>query len=199
MFEIEKKFVLTPEAEKELLENAEFLSEKTFEDIYYDTEDYFLTKADKWLRCREGKFEMKIPLPGNNKVRGNQYEELVTKQEIKNQLNIMESGDLSEILEKRRIKPFCKFKTFRRKYRKDNYIIDIDIADYGDFLQSLVEIESLIEDKKKADETMENIIAFGKRSGLLDGRVRGKVIQYLKNKKPRHYDALVTCGVVEDF
>lgn len=199
MFEIEKKFILTPEAEKKLLEKAEFLGEKIFEDVYYDTDDYFLTKADKWLRCREGKFEMKIPLPGNNKVRGNQYEELVTKQEIKNQLNITDSGDLSEILEKRRIKPFCRFKTFRRKYKKDGYIIDIDIADYGDFVYSLVEIESLIEGREKADETMESIIRFGKSFGLMDGPVRGKVIQYLKNKKLRHYAALVACDVVEDF
>jgi hypothetical protein len=34
MFEVEKKFILTPEQEKSLIEGAEVLGEKTFTDIY---------------------------------------------------------------------------------------------------------------------------------------------------------------------
>ena len=61
MIEVEKKFILTTEQEKSLIEGADFLGEKKFTDIYYDDEDFSLTKKDLWLRNREGRFELKIP------------------------------------------------------------------------------------------------------------------------------------------
>lgn len=199
MFEIEKKFRLSTETEKSLLENAEFLGEKSFEDIYFDTDDYSLTKNDKWLRCREGNFEMKIPLPGNNKVCGNQYEELTEEQKIKDDLKLEGNDRLNKILEENNYKPFCKIKTFRQEYKKEGYTIDVDKVDCGDFDYRLVEIESLIDNPEEANEVLKKIIEFGKSFGLKDERLRGKVVQYLKNKKSVHYDALVKCGVVEDY
>ena len=46
MIEIEKKFILTDGHKEKLLEKAEFLGEKTFTDVYYDTPEYALTKNE---------------------------------------------------------------------------------------------------------------------------------------------------------
>ncbi len=59
MVEIEKKFRLTQEQERQLLEGATSMGVKKNTDIYFDTEDFVLTRQDHWLRERNGRFEVK--------------------------------------------------------------------------------------------------------------------------------------------
>ena len=48
MIEVEKKFILNEQAVERLTKNAQFLNERIFTDIYYDTENFSLTSYDKW-------------------------------------------------------------------------------------------------------------------------------------------------------
>jgi len=48
MIEVEKKFILNEQDVERLTKNAQFLNERIFTDIYYDTENFSLTSYDKW-------------------------------------------------------------------------------------------------------------------------------------------------------
>ena len=91
MIEVEKKFLLNMEQEKQLLEGAEFLTEKVFTDIYYDDANYSLTANDKWLRQRGNKWELKLPF---NKIAserlGDLYDEIEDENEIRKILGSLE-------------------------------------------------------------------------------------------------------------
>ena len=43
-------------------EGGKELGTKTFTDIYYDTAGCSLTRRDMWLRCRDGAWELKLPV-----------------------------------------------------------------------------------------------------------------------------------------
>ena len=78
MIEVERKFTVGGDDEKRLLEGADFLLEKTLMDVYYDTPDYALSTKDMWLRTRDGRWELKVPLMERTGVRRamDQYDEL---------------------------------------------------------------------------------------------------------------------------
>jgi len=82
MIEVEKKFILSEQEKERLIKDAEFLSERVFTDIYYDTEKFLLTSQDKWLRSREGKFELKLPLHKGRERLADQYDEIEDEQKI---------------------------------------------------------------------------------------------------------------------
>jgi len=48
MIEVEKKFILNKQNKKRLTKDAEFLSERVFTDIYYDTKNFPLTLPQFW-------------------------------------------------------------------------------------------------------------------------------------------------------
>ena len=62
MIEVEKKFSVTPDIKMRLTQGAELLGEREMNDVYYDTSSYTLTLEGKYLRCRNGAWELKIPL-----------------------------------------------------------------------------------------------------------------------------------------
>src|SRR3989344_1572892 len=198
MIEVEKKFILTKDNEARLTEEAEFLKEYSFTDAYYDTGDYALTSQDVWLRARDGKWELKTPLHKGAERLGDQYRELTDEKEIREYLKIPPKKTLAQDLKDAGYKPFCVFKTVRRKYKNTPFVIDLDAVDFGDFSYALGEIELLIEDSGDMNEAMEKIMEFGRKNGLGITHVRGKVIEYLKRVKPEHYWALVKANVVKD-
>jgi len=111
MIEVEKKFLLNMEQEKQLLEGAEFLTEKVFTDIYYDDANYSLTANDKWLRQRGNKWELKLPF---NKIAserlGDLYDEIEDENEIRKILGSLEDkyvrGKVIEYLRRKNKKHF---------------------------------------------------------------------------------------------
>lgn len=199
MIEVEKKFILNKQDKERLTKDAEFLNKRTFTDIYYDTEDFSLTAQDKWLRSREGRFELKLPLHDGAGRLADQYDELEDEQKIKGALNLPLNGNLAEDLTKAGYFPFCTCKTSRRKYKKEPFIIDLDIVDFQDFTYNIGEIELLVGDKSEIDGAIEKIMDFAKSQNLTIAPVRGKVIEYLKRTKPNHYHTLVRSGIVKDF
>ena len=199
MIEVEKKFILNEQDKERLTKEAQFLNERVFTDTYYDTEIFSLTTNDKWLRSREGRFELKLPLHKGVDRLADQYNELEDEQKIRKALNLPSNGNLADDLAKAGYFPFCACKTTRRKYKKEQFIIDIDIVNFQDFIYNIVEIELMVNEKSEIEKAIEKIMYFAKSQNLTIAPVRGKVIEYLKRTKLDHYQALVLAKVVKDF
>lgn len=196
MIEIEKKFILTEDQKNNLINEAEFLGEKKFTDIYYDNADFTLTKSDIWLRERDGKFELKIPMNESIKNRvSDQYRELDNERDI---LQYFRSGinkSLIDFLNQSRYESFCSITTTREKYKKNNFGIDLDSMDFG---YRIAEIEYMTDDESKIQESTESIIAFAKKHHInTDTVVRGKVIEYIRLNNPRHFQILIEAQVIK--
>ena len=190
MIEVEKKFILTPEQKKALTDGAEFLGEKIINDKYYDDENYSLTKKDIWLRNRNGKFEVKLPLNVSIEKRiSDQYKEIEDEKEIKKYFKFDKNKSILGSLDYKGYKPFYIVSTTRKKYRKEGFNIDIDVTDFG---YNVIEIEYMIEDNANLKETTDKIILFAKKHGIdTDTYVRGKAEEYLRRNNPKHYQKLV--------
>lgn len=196
MIEVEKKFILDKEAEAKLVDGAELLEVRTFTDIYFDTADYSLTTKDIWLRSRDGKFQLKLPLHQDGiDTSIDQYNELEHEDDIREALNLPQSQSLIETLTENGYRSFAAITTTRSKYKKDDLIIDMDSADYG---YKIVEIETLVDAKDKIEEAARRILDFASRNGLTISPIRGKLIEYLRRNDPRHYQALVQADVVRE-
>lgn len=199
MIEVEKKFILSGEDRERLTKEAEFLSERIFTDAYYDTSDFVLTSQDKWLRSRDGRFELKLPLHHGVDRLADQYDELEDDDSIKSALGFVGENSLADNLAANGYKPFGTLTTTRRKYQKGDFIIDLDVIDFGDSIYTIGEIEMMVNDKSEIDGAIEEIISFAKEQRLTIAPVRGKIIEYLKRNNPDHYKVLVEVGVVKDF
>lgn len=184
MIEIEKKFRITKEQEEALVYGAEFFGEKKFTDTYFDTSDWSLTLADKWLRLRDDQYELKMPLNklGAERV-SDRYHEYETEQEIRDILQLPEAETFAESLVLAGITPFCTITTTRKKYKKDGFGIDVDSMDFG---YEICELEKMIADEKDISSAENEIIEYAKAQGFSIGRVRGKVLEYLFRNNPAH-------------
>jgi len=197
MIEVEKKFILTPEQEKSLIEKAEFLGEKQFTDTYYDDENFSLTTKDIWLRERDGKYELKLPMNESleNRV-SDQYRELDVEDDILAHFGARAGISIKDFLIEKEYKPFCEITTTRRKYKKEGFGIDLDVMDFG---YTLAEIELMTDDESKIKEATHSIIQFAKDHGISPGAeipIRGKVVEFLRTKNPAHFQALIDAKVI---
>ncbi|TSC61717.1 MAG: thiamine-triphosphatase [Parcubacteria group bacterium Gr01-1014_48] len=199
MIEVEKKFILNEHNKEQLTKNARFLNERVFADTYYDTENFSLTLNDKWLRSRDGRFELKLPLHNGVDRLADQYDELEDEQKIRETLDLPSSGNFADDLAKAGYVSFCTCKTTRRKYKKELFIIDLDLVDFQDFTYNIGEIELMVNDISEMESAIAKIMTFAKEQNLTIASVRGKIIEYLKRVKLNHYQALVRAGVVKDF
>lgn len=200
MIEVEKKFQLTEEDRERLIADTEFVSEKTFTDIYYDTADYKLTSHDQWLRARDGRFELKLPLHSGPERVADQYEELEAEDQIKAVLGFTVDGNLEELLQSNGYEPFATLTTARKKYKKDPFLIDLDIVDFGNSeYYTLGEIEMMVADESEMTGAIEKIVDFANENGLSLLPVRGKLIEYIKRLRPEHYKALVDAKAIQDL
>lgn len=157
-----------------------------------------MTTKDIWLRERDGKWELKMGLNENGKRIADQYDEIENEADIRSALKLPASGELRGVLAANGYEAFCVCKTTRRKYRKNDFIIDLDAVDYSDFSYSLGEIELLVNEKFEIGGAIAKILEFAKAYNLTIAPVRGKGVEYLKRKKPEHYRALIAAGVVEE-
>ncbi len=198
MIEVEKKFLLSESDKSRLIKDAEFLSERIFTDIYYDTADYSLTTKDQWLRKRENRFELKLPMHTGPDRLVDQYHELEDERSIREALNMSHSGNLERDLSVAGHLPFCACTTTRRKYARHPFIIDLDSVDFRDFTYRIGEIELMVKDAGEIEVAIEKIMAFAKEQNLTIAPVRGKVLEYLKRMKPDHYQALIQAHVIKE-
>jgi adenylate cyclase class IV len=197
MIEVEKKFILTDEQEKALIDSAEFLGEKIFTDIYYDDSDYSLTKKDIWLRNRAGRFGLKTPMNKSIEIRIlDRYNELENDEDILKYFGVATDSNLIDVINNKGYKPFCKFTTTRRKYKKEGFNIDLDTADFG---YSMAEIEFMTNDDLTLREVTDSIIKFAEKHNIesSSNHVRGKVLKYLEINNPQHLQALIDAKVIK--
>jgi len=194
MIEVEKKFILTLEQEKSLIEGAEFLGEKQFTDIYYDDADFSLTTKDIWLRERGGRFELKLPMNELLEKRvSDQYRELDVEDDILAHFGVR-GISVKDFLISKGYRPFCEINTTRKKYRKEGFGIDLDSMDFG---YSIGEIEYMTEDESKIKETTQSIIQFAQKHNIdTNAVVRGKVAEFLRVKNPTHFQVLINAKII---
>lgn len=197
MLEIEKKFELRPGDKERLIRDAAFIQRKTFTDVYYDVPDNLLTRRDFWLRARDGRFELKVPL-GNGSIGGrktDQYRELESNEEIARELNLHIATSLENALAEAGYLPFAKITTVRETYRKGDFRLDFDETDFG---FAIFEVELMLTDGSDVDGAETRILEFAREHGIVGTGVHGKVIEYISRNRPEHYAALVASGVIED-
>ncbi|HAR99657.1 MAG: hypothetical protein US57_C0010G0026 [Candidatus Moranbacteria bacterium GW2011_GWC2_37_73] len=198
MFEVEKKFILSESDIERLVGGADFVGEKTFTDVYYDTDEFALTKNDIWLRKRGEDFELKLPMHLGDKNFSQQYQEIEGEEKIREIFAIAKINDFESDIEAFGYKPFCNCVTTRKKFKKEEFVIDLDNVVYDDKgVYNIGAIELLVEEKKQMAEALEKIEKFAQKNGLKSLPVKGKVIEYLLRSKPDHYRALVEAGVVK--
>lgn len=194
--EVEKKFNLTDEQERKLLDGAEFLGGKEFTDTYYDDGQYSLTTKDIWLRSRDGRFELKVPMNVAIEERvTDRYRELEVDQEIAAHLKLPGHKTLADELQEAGYWSFVTITTSRKKYKKDGYSIDVDATDFG---YNIVEIEFMTDEESKIKEVTRQIMEYATGHGLLgDNVVYGKVVEYLRRNNPAHFQALLAAKVIK--
>lgn len=198
MIEVEKKFTLTKEQKEHIELSTKFVAKKEIIDIYFDNNTFDLTKNDIWLRQRHGQFEIKVSKNRNLNRKTDQYAEIENENEIRQFLKINEEGSLLEDIKKAGFSPFAELKSIRLKYQDGPLMIDIDDVTATNFHYMLAEIELMVEDSSKTDEAAEKILEFAKSKGLQpEAYTRGKVIEYIRQKRPEHFEALVRVGVVK--
>ena len=125
-----------------------------------------------------------------------QYRELDIEEDI---LAHFGARDISveDFLAQNKYAPFCKITTTRKKYKKDSFVIDLDVMDFG---YTLAEIELMIDDESKIQEATKSIIKFAKEHGVAPNAeipIRGKVVEFLRTKNPAHFQALIDAKVIK--
>jgi len=195
MIEVERKFKPTLENKQQLIKGAEFIGEKVMKDVYYDTKNWSLSTKDFWLRLRNNKWELKMPLHGLgiNKRKMDQYNELENENEIRNILKIPLNKTLLEDLETNNYYCIASITTIRRKFKKDDFTIDLDSMDFG---YEVGEVELMVQNESEMNMAMKRILNFIHEYGLEIVPVRGKVLEYINRNNPKHYHALEKSGVI---
>lgn len=194
MIEVEKKYLLTPEQEKRLLEGAILVGNKTNEDVYFDSADFSLMRQDHWLRKRSEAWELKRRVHElGHKLGGTAYDEIEDEPGIREFLQLPEKGSLADDLAAAGYKPFAHIVKERRSYEKEGFHIDLDVCDFG---YDLAEIELMLEHENQRQDALKRIEDFADRMGLDQTPVRGKIIEYLFRFAPEHYQTLVDAGVI---
>lgn len=196
MIEVEKKVALKEQDLKAIERLGTFLGSRMITDTYLDTSEFRYTTSDIWLRERECKYELKV---GVKRLGGgiDRYEEITDEEHILKKLGLEKEKDLAKALEKAKIFPYATFQTIRRKYQIEEFTIDLDLAYYDDFIYRLAEIELMVSSEDKIPAAEAAIEAFAKKMGMDSSRpVKAKLIEYLCQKNPTHYEALIRSGTI---
>jgi thiamine-triphosphatase len=195
MIEVEKKFLLTEAQKGRLIEGAQFVAEKKIHDVYFDTPDYRLTTKDWWLRSRDGRFEIKIPLHDiHHPEKGTtQYRELETEDEIRRAIGLPQKNDFMSDLKAANYRSVADILTTRTKYKYGEFTIDLDVTDSG---YELAEIELMVPQPADMEQAVQKILAFAAERGLGIEARRGKVLEYIRRNNPAHFQALMDAGVI---
>jgi thiamine-triphosphatase len=197
MIEVEKKIALKESDLKAIERVGTFLGSRIMTDTYFDTSDFRYTTSDIWLRERECQFELKV---GINGLKGeiDRYEEVTDETEILKKLGLEKEKELSRALVNAKIFPYATFQTVRRKYQIEEFTIDLDLAYFDDFIYRTAEIELMVNSVGKIAQAEEAINKFIERLGFDHKRpIKAKLIEFLSQKNPTHYQALVASGIVK--
>lgn len=218
--EVERKFVLSEDSVRALdaTEHTVLHEALVFTDVYYDDAAWRLTLRDRWLRQREGHWQLKLPLSSSSSSPSScaaappldRYRELTAAGDIAGALGF----DPAEAVRAGTLAPFCRIRTTRRslrvRYRGRLLRVDMDAADFG---FAVGEVEALAEsaagretddERAQVERATRDVLDFAVELGLIerggnrdaDASVPGKVVEYLRRKRPEHLQALLDHGVI---
>jgi len=196
--EIEKKVLLDKSSVKRIENLAKFIEKKVFADVYYDTEDIKFTLNNIWIRKRENVIEVKV---GIHKKRDSidRYEEISDPAKIIQLLNLQtkETKDLEILLQEAGIQPFCTFTTSRKRYRWNDFHVDLDVANCDSLTYCLAEFEiivSSLEEARQAERKLkEQLLVLNLQ---MDTIVPAKLSYFLYHQRVKHYEKLVANNVI---
>ncbi|KAM9121441.1 thiamine-triphosphatase [Pangshura tecta] len=207
--EVEAKFTAGPDMEARLAAlGAALARSSSFHDRYYDTPDLRLTRADHWLRLRQGAgWELKCPpvAPGGAALAQEPPAVATTYQELTSPCAIV--GRLCGVLGVAPawdqvpgavaglgLQEFASFGTRRRSYRLGGLRVDLDQADFG---YAVAEVEALVGAQEQVPAALEEVLQLRQALGRdAATRVPGKMSVYLQRHRPQHYQALLRAGVL---
>ncbi len=196
MTEVERKFIVTDTVLAHIRRLAEGRGTPTCRlDIYYDSDDYFLTARGWWLRTRNGKFELKRRVNGTGLTLA--HTEDTDTDTILEALGI--TGELgADLLERHGVYPFASLYTERETLHIRNLTIDIDTctAEAGSFTYRVGEIELMVPEGE-VRQAEKDIDVFAQELGIRYELIRGKLIEYLATQVSKHYRVLVSAGVID--
>lgn len=183
MIEVEKGFQVTEEELGNLLKDAEFSGDKTNHDIYYDFPDYHFFNNGIKLRNRNGSFELKIKLPNGSS------NEIEDEEEVKKYLNteLPIQGFVDE-----NMVVFSDYINKRKKYKKDEFIIDVEGLDFVEKVLKgkVIEIELMVNNENEVSLAIEKILNFAKEHGIMHKKIPAKREIYLMVYNPDLYKKL---------
>jgi predicted adenylyl cyclase CyaB len=182
MIEVEKKFQPTPEQLAKLLEGAVLVKEKTMHDVYYDFADFKVFKSGNRLRKRDKGFELKVHMPTTSGVTV-AHEYTIEAYILKHLPDTRGEQSLNALVEKH-MKVLCDFTTARKEYTKGDFIIDVDVMDFG---VSWIEIEVQVENEADAPIAEQKILDFAATVGIEPKNMPLKTQVYLQMVKPEVY------------
>lgn len=197
MIEIEIDFNPDAKALDWLSRETEFRGEKTIHDVYFDTPDYALGRQDRWLRARNGRYELKTPIENRSEadIRTapvSHYREIEDDAGIKTALGVSSDVSLNACLREMGCVPFCDVTTIRREYRSGEFSIDVDRATYAgtDFTFQTAEIEVMVERADQAADGERRLLAFAHAHGFVPLKTHGKIVEYIKRIRPEQFKIL---------
>jgi len=115
VIEVEIKVAGQEEDMRRLTADATFVNRKNIVDEYYDYADFRLAVSERWLRKRDGKFELKVSLleEGFGDRVADRYDELETDEEIIRALGLPLDVELTSSLATAAIRPYATIVTDR--------------------------------------------------------------------------------------
>ena len=196
-----------------------------FTDTYYDTPECSLTSNDVWLRRRDEKWEIKVPIAGDarrsggertvfrevegaagcldelEKVLGTGEAEVSsgTKRDEREGERERESANdelrLERFAASKAVAPFASFATTRAKFSLDGASIDVDCASFG---HTVVEVEVLCGDANEVPAAEEKVNKVAAKLLLTEiGATGGKLETFLRKNCPKQLEALVKNGILK--
>ena len=194
-----------------------------FTDTYYDTPECSLTSNDVWLRRRDEKWEIKVPIAGDarrsggertvfrevegaagcldelEKVLGTGEAEVSSGTKRDERERERESANdelrLERFAASKAVAPFASFATTRAKFSLDGASIDVDCASFG---HTVVEVEVLCGDANEVPAAEEKVNKVAAKLLLTEiGATGGKLETFLRKNCPKQLEALVANGILK--
>lgn len=197
MIEVEKKIIIDEEQLKKIEKRGILVETKILADTYLDTVDFRFTTSDIWLRERNCQFELKVGMKG---IEGSidRYREIKEEPEILKMLGFEKQHRLKEALKEAGMIPFASFQTIRRKYRIEKFCLDLDLAYFENFVYRIAEVELEVQNSDQVPQAEKDLQEFIQTLELTNhSPARPKLIEYLFQRKPSHYQALLRAGIVK--
>ena len=188
------------------------LEVKTFTDVYWDVPHVFpLSTNDMWLRQRDQQWQIKVPTKRATRQKSSVvdvYDELYGVESIQKHLQNTAKVELSdsslEFPTNFELTPFAKITTHRSSFtlpltsKNTLYDIRVDFDDASGYL--IGECEIILDSHNESEmNSAHNLLMEFCTLHKLDTStsIRGKVLEYIYNHSPSHYQALESAGLLQ--